>query len=79
MEEYINSSKALGLICSSLSSLGAGFMGKKDGMLWPRIDYRGLNEITIKNKFPLPLVDPSLEPLCHAHVFSKTYVTSITW
>ena len=73
MEEYINSSKAAGLICSSSSPLGAGFffLGKKDGTLRPCIDYRGLNEITIKNKYPLPLIELSFEPLCHARVFSK--------
>ena len=73
MEEYINTSRALGLIRSSSSPLGAGFffVGKKDGTLPPCIDFRGLNEITIKNKYPLPLIDPSFEPLCHARVFTK--------
>ena len=52
MEEYINSSKASGFIRSSSSPL----MGKTDGTLRPCIDYRGLNEITIKNKYPLPLI-----------------------
>lgn len=46
-------------------------MGKKDGSVRPCIDYRGLNEIAIKNKYPLPLIDPSFEPLCHAKIFTK--------
>ena len=73
MEEYINTSKASGLIRSSSSPLGAGFffVGKKDSTLRPCIDFRGLNDITIKNKYPLPLIDPSFEPLCHARVFTK--------
>lgn len=73
MEEYINSSKASGLIRFSLSTRGAGFLflGKTDGTLRPCIDYCGLNEITIKNKYTLPMIDPSFEPLCHACVFSK--------
>ena len=73
MEEYINLSRASGLIRPSSSPLGAGFffVGKKDGSLCPFIDYRGLNDITIKNRYPLPLIDPLFEPLCHASVFTK--------
>lgn len=38
-------------------------MGKKDGILHPCItDYPGLNDITVKNKHPLPLINPSFEP-----------------
>ena len=57
MEDYINTSRASRLIRPSSSPLGAGFffVGKKDGSLRPCIDYRGLNEITIKNKYPLSL------------------------
>ena len=73
MEDYINTSQASGLIRPASSPLGAGFffVGKKDGSLCPCIDYRGLNEITINNKYPLPLIDPSLEPLCNAKIFTK--------
>lgn len=73
METYINESLASGLIRPSSSPLGAGFffVEKKDASLRPCIDYRGLNQITVKNKTPLPLIDPSFEPLCHALIFSK--------
>lgn len=37
----------------------------------PCIDYWGLNEITIKNKYPLPLVDAALALLQQAHFFTK--------
>lgn len=37
--------------------------------LRPCIDVRGLNEITIKNRYPLPLIDPSFEPLNQATIF----------
>lgn len=46
-------------------------MRKKDFTLRHCINYQGLNEIMVKNKYLLPLIDPSFEPLCHAHVFSK--------
>ncbi len=63
MEEYINNSLAAGIIHPSSSPLGAGFffMGKKDGTLRPCIDFRGLNDITVKNKYPLPLMNSAFE------------------
>ena len=30
---------------------------KKDGSLRMVVDYRGLNEVTIKNKYPLPMIN----------------------
>ena len=33
------------------------FAKKKDGLLWMCIDYRQLNKVTIKNKYPLPRID----------------------
>lgn len=35
------------------------------------IDYQGLNVITVRNRYPLPLIDPSFEPLNQATVFTK--------
>lgn len=53
MEDYINNSLAAGIIWPS-SPAGAGFffVEKKEKILWPHINYRGLNEITIKNRYP---------------------------
>ncbi|KAI2652487.1 Transposon Tf2-6 polyprotein [Labeo rohita] len=47
------------------------FVQKKDGSLRPCIDYRGLNEITVKNKYPLPLMSSAFDLLQEARVFSK--------
>ena len=46
-------------------------MGKKDKTLHPCIDYWGLNDITVKTRNPIPLINPPFEPLCHATVFTK--------
>jgi hypothetical protein len=35
------------------------------------VDYRALNEVTIKNKYPLPRIDDLFNQLCGACVFSK--------
>lgn len=73
METYISESLASGLIRPSTSPVGAGgfFVKKKDSSLRPCIDYRGLNGITIRNKYPLPLLDSAFAPLQRARWFTK--------
>lgn len=46
------------------------FVGK-DGTLRPCIDFRGLNNITVKNKYPLPPISSAFSPLHGATVFTK--------
>ena len=47
------------------------FVGKKDGTLWPIQDYRLLNEATIKNTYPLPLVSDLLDQIKGYKFFTK--------
>ena len=47
------------------------FVKKKDGSLRLCIDYRKLNQVTIKNKYPLPRIDDMFDQLKDAKVFSK--------
>ena len=62
-----------GIIRPSSSPAGAGFffVDKKDKTLRPCIDYRGLNDITVKNRYPLPLISTGFELLQGAKVFTK--------
>ena len=46
-------------------------MRKKDGSLRLCIDYRQLNQVTIKNKYPLPRIGDLFDQLQGASVFSK--------
>jgi hypothetical protein len=47
------------------------FVAKKDGSMRMCIDYRSLNEVTIKNKYPLPRIDDLFDQLQGAKYFSK--------
>lgn len=60
----------------SPAALGFFLWAKKDGGLRPCIDYRALNDITIKYSFPLPLVPTTLEQLRGALIFSKLNLRS---
>ncbi|KAI2646997.1 Transposon Ty3-I Gag-Pol polyprotein [Labeo rohita] len=73
LKKYLSESLAAGTIVPSSSPAGAGFffVAKKDGSLRPCIDYRGLNDITIKNRYPLPLMSSAFEILQGAKIFTK--------
>ncbi|KAG8487764.1 hypothetical protein CXB51_018053 [Gossypium anomalum] len=62
-----------GFIRPSISPWGAPvlFVKKKDGSMRLCIDYRQLNKVTIKNKYPLPRIDDLFDQLRGASVFSK--------
>ena len=46
-------------------------MKMKDGKLWLCVDYRQLNKMIVKNKYPLPMIDDLFDQLKGASVFSK--------
>jgi hypothetical protein len=62
-----------GFIRPSASPWGcpALFVKKKDNSLRLCVDYRPLNAVTIKNKYPLPRIDILFDQLAEAKVFSK--------
>ena len=57
----------------SVSPWGAPvlFVKKKDGTLRLCIEYRQLNKVTIKNKYPFPRIDDPFDQLGGASIFSK--------
>jgi hypothetical protein len=62
-----------GYVRPSSSPWGAPvlFVKKKDGSMRLCVDYRALNEVTIKNKYPLPKIDDLFDQLKGAKYFSK--------
>jgi hypothetical protein len=78
LKEHIKELLEKGFIRPSSSSWGAPviFVPKKDGTQMLCMDYRALNEVTIKNKYPLPRIDDLFAQLCGACVFSKNDLRS---
>jgi hypothetical protein len=62
---------AKGFICPSSSPWGAPvlFVEKKDATQWMCVDYRLLNEVIIKNKYPLPWIEDLFDQMKGASVF----------
>ena len=73
LKTYIETNLANGFIRPSKSPAGALilFDRKPDGSLRLCVDYRGLNNITIKNRYPLPLIGKLLDQLGRARRFTQ--------
>jgi hypothetical protein len=73
LKEHIRELLEKGFIHPSSSPWGAPviFVSKKDGTQRLCVDYRALNEVTVKNKYPLPRIDDLFNQLRGACVFSK--------
>ena len=73
LKKQLDAYLAAGQIEPAQSPFGAGvlFARKKDGSLRLCIDYRALNAITVKDKYPLPRIDEILDNMQGCTVFSK--------
>jgi hypothetical protein len=73
LKEHIKELLEKGFIHPSSSPWGAPviFVLKKDGTQRLCVDYHALNEVTVKNKYPLPMIDDLFNQLHGACVFSK--------
>jgi hypothetical protein len=73
LKEQLQELLDMGYIRPSASPWGAPaiFVPKKDGTQRMCVDYRSLNEVTIKNKYPLPRIDDLFDQLKGACVFLK--------
>ncbi len=73
LKDYLNEMIEKGFIRASSSPIGSPvlFVKKKDGTLRLCVDYRALNAITVRNRYPLPLINNLLDQLSTAKIFSK--------
>ena len=73
LRKYIEENLEKGFIRPSTSPFGAPvlFVKKNDGSLRLCVDYRALNRITVKNRYPLPLISQLLDRLKHAKYYTK--------
>nr|GEW29230.1 putative reverse transcriptase domain-containing protein [Tanacetum cinerariifolium] len=74
LEDWLDQLKELydkGFIRPSTSPWGAPvlFVKKKDGSFWMCIDYRELNKLTVKNRYPLPRIDDLFAQLQGSSVY----------
>jgi hypothetical protein len=78
LKKQLSELTAHGFIRPSTSPYGAPvlFVKKKDGSMRMCVDYRALNKITIKNKYPLPRIDELFDRLKGAKYFSKIDLVS---
>ena len=79
LKAYIKTNLANGFIKPSKSLAGALilFDQKSDGSLRLCVNYRGLNNLTIKNQYPLPLTGELLDRLKRARQFTQLDFTSV--
>ncbi|TLX67246.1 RNA-directed DNA polymerase, partial [Labilibacter sediminis] len=73
LQDQLQELRDKGFIRPSFSPWGAPilFVKKKDGSQRMCIDYRELNKLTIKNRYPLPRIDDLFDQLQGASWFSK--------
>lgn len=73
LKTYLDENLATGFIKPSSSPAGAPilFVKKKDGSLRLCVDYRGLNAVTVKNRYALPLIPELIDRLSTARIFTK--------
>ena len=72
LRKQLNELLEAGYVQPSKAPYGAPvlFQKKQDGSLRMCVDYRALNKVTIKNKYPVPLVQDLLDRLCKATWFT---------
>jgi hypothetical protein len=80
LKKQLTELQEVGYICSNSSPYGAPvlFVQKKDGSQGMCVDYGTLNDVTVKNKYPLPRIEDLFDQMRGARVFSKIDLRLVT-
>ena len=80
-EAHLKKMLEAGVIKESISDWASApvLIRKRDGSVRWCVDYRALNDVTIKDEFPLPLIDDCLDTLAGNVWFSKLDANSAYW
>jgi hypothetical protein len=78
LKKQLTKLQEAGYIRSDSSPCGAPvlFIQKKEGSQGMCVDYRFLNDVTVKNKYPLPRIEDLFDWMRDARVFSKIHLRS---
>ena len=78
IRKYLDEHLTKGFIRASQSQSAAPVLlaRKPGGGVRVCVDYRGLNAVTIKNRYPIPLVRETLDALAHSRYFTKLDITA---
>ena len=73
LDDFIDEQLAKGYIRPSISPYASSFffIKKKDEKLRPVQDYRKINEWTVRNQYPLPLITTLIRDLGGADIYTK--------
>lgn len=73
VRKYVDDHLEKGFIRASTSSAAAPILlaKKPGGGIRICVDYRGLNNVTVKNRYPIPLIRETLDALCQAKFYTK--------
>ncbi len=73
LRKYLDENLSKGFIRASSSPVASPvlFVRKPGGGLRFCVDYRGLNALTIKNRYPIPLLQETLNRLSRAKFYTK--------
>ncbi|MBW0478545.1 hypothetical protein O181_018260 [Austropuccinia psidii MF-1] len=76
LRAYISDNVEKGFMCPSFSSTAATvlFVKKKEGGLRSCVDYRKLNAVTRKNKYPIPPMNKLLNAINVSYILSQIYL-----
>jgi hypothetical protein len=78
LKEYLDDQLQKGFMRKSTSCCSSPifFVKKSDGSLRPCVDYRGLNSVTVKDRYPVPSAESLTDKLVGAKIYSKVDLRS---